>query len=582
MGSQTRARGALSVSRIHRPPPPPARASPSAAARDHSLSAAAARLLRLESPVSTSCTYLWNRLLGLLCSGSGGPGPPDLALRVFDAMPQRDAVSYNTLIACLSRAGRGHAERARAYSRMLREDGVRPTGTTFSALLSLSGGGDAASRGFVRQMHAHAVQLGLCSNAFVGSALVRAYDRCGDEDAILALFGEIDEPDVVCWNVMVDACARRGSVWRAVVVLSRMCRAGGVVDGFTLVSILKACSRAVDLGLGMQLHACTWKIGFESETTTCNALITMYLKCGGGVSSAVGVFDRMVEPNIISWTAMISGLVQHGLSMDATGFYKQMVSVGGMENDFCFTSVLSAFSILASLEHGKMVHCRIMKSGFCLDVILGNALLDMYFKCGSPEDAQSVFDAMPAYDVVSWTVMIVGYGRHGKARKAVDCFGAMVDRSFRPDSITFLAVLSACSRGGFVDEGLKIFQSMATEHGIKPNREHCACLVHLLGHAGRLNEAEALIRGMGLQFDSFAWESLLGACGIHREVELGKRSAVKVMELEPWKDGPYVLLSNMYAEQCQWREKEMLRERLDYNSVRKDTAFSWFPVSEAN
>ncbi|XP_062233385.1 pentatricopeptide repeat-containing protein At2g22070-like [Phragmites australis] len=577
MGSQTLARGALSISRAHLPP---ARASP--CARDHYLSAAAARVLRLEAPAAASATYLWNRVLGLLCSGRGGS--THLARRVFDAMPERDAVSYNTLIACLSRAGRGHAERARSYERMLREDGVRPTGTTLSALLALSGGGggDAASRGFFRQVHAHAVRLGLCSNAFVGSALVQAYERCGDADAVGGVFEEIEEPDVVCWNVMIDACTRRGSVRRAVEVLSRMCRGGGVADGFTLASILKACFRSEDLGLGMQLHACAWKVGFDSETVTCNALITMYLKCGGRVSSAVDVFDWMLEPNIISWTAMIAGLVQNGFAMEAAGFYKQMVRVGDKENDFCFTSVLSAFGALASLEHGKMVHCRAVKTGFCFDMILGNALLDMYFKCGSSADAQFVFDTMWTYDVVSWTAMIVGYGRHGEARKAVDCFGAMVDGGFRPDGITILAVLSACSQGGLVDEGLSIFHSMADEHGIEPQREHYACLVYLLGHAGRLKEAEKLIRKMGLQLDSFAWESLLGACGIHGEVELGKRSAGKVMELEPWKDEPFVLLSNMYAEQCQWREKEMLRERLNYSNVRKDAALSWFPVSEAN
>ena len=133
-----------------------------------------------------------------------------------------------------------------------------------------------------------------------------------------------------------------------------------------------------------------------------------------------------------------------------------------------------------------------------------------------------------------------------------------------------------------MDEGLSIFRSMSEDHGIKPEREHCACLVYLLGHAGRLNEAETLIMKMGLQLDTFAWESLLGACGIHGEVELGKRSAGKVMELEPWKDGPYFSLSNMYAEQSQWCEKEMLRGRLDYSNVRKDAALSWFPVSEVN
>ncbi|KAL6606006.1 hypothetical protein ACP70R_041659 [Stipagrostis hirtigluma subsp. patula] len=236
----------------------------------------------------------------------------------------------------------------------------------------------------------------------------------------------------------------------------------------------------------MQLHACAWKVAFDSETGTCNALITMYLKCGGGMSSPVDVFDRIAEPNIISWTAVIAGLVQNGLAVEAARFYKEMVRAGEKENDFCFTSVLSASSTLVSLEHGKMVHCRAVNTGLSFDLVFGNALLDMYFKCGSCADAQFVFDTMPAYDMVSWTAMVIGYGRHGEARKTVECFRAMADRGFSPDSIAFLAALSACSQGGLVDEGLAIFHSMSEDHGIEPQREHCACMAYLLGHAGRL------------------------------------------------------------------------------------------------
>ncbi|KAM0918311.1 hypothetical protein ACQ4PT_008888 [Festuca glaucescens] len=497
-------------------------------------------------------------------------------------MPERDNVSYNTHITRLSRLGSA-AEGARAYWRMLSEDGggVRPDGTTLLALLALTCA--RASHGLVRQVHSHAVRLGLCSNAFVGTALVRAYEQWGDTGAITAVFEEVAQPDAVCWNVMIDACTRHGSLRRALEMLSRMRRAGGVADGFTLASFLKACcSREEDLSLGLQLHTWACKIGVDSETAICNALITMYLKCGAETSSAVQVFQRTSEPNIITWTSMISGFVQNGLAVEAVSFYKEMVRTGERENDYCFTSVLSAFGALASLEHGKMVHCRVTKSGFCSDTIVGNAILDMYSKCGSSSDASFVFRMMQVHDVVSWTAMIVGFGRHGEATKAVMCFREMVHDGFMLDGVTFLAVLSACTQGDLVDEGLAIFRSMVEDHHVKPQRKHCACLVDLLGHAGRLKEAETLIRAMRLEMDPLAWESLLSACGLHGEVQLGKRSAGKVMELEPWKYGPYVLLSNMYAEQCQWREKEVLRGRLDGSNVRTGAGHSWFSVSEAS
>ncbi|XP_006656739.2 pentatricopeptide repeat-containing protein At2g22070-like [Oryza brachyantha] len=569
MGGRLLGRGALSTTaRID----PPARSS-----RDHSLAAGAARVLRLDA---SPAAHLWNKLLGLYSLR----GAPDVARRLFDGMPQRDSVSYNTLIA---RVCRSAPEGARAYSRMLREDGcggARPDGRTLSALLALplSPGGDAAGRGFVRQVHSHAVRLGLCSSAFVGTALVRAYGRCRDTGAIAGVFKEIAEPDVVCWNVVIDACTQTGSVSRAAEVMSRMRMAGYSADGFTLTSILKGCSREEDLGLGMQLHARLWKVGFDSETASCNALISMYLKCRAGMSSAVQVFDGISEPDITTWTAMIAGLVQNGLGVEAVSFYKEMVRAGEKENGYSFASVLSACCAIARLQHGKMVHCRIFKSGFCMDTIVGNTLLDMYFKCGSSMDAQLVFNTMCSYDVVSWTAMIVGYGRHNDAGRALESFRTMIDRGFKPDNITFLTILSACSQGGLVDEGLKIFHSMVEFYNVKPQREHYACLVDLLGHAGRLNEAETLIRQMGLELDSFAWESLLSACGLHGEVDLGKKSAGKVMELEPQKHGPYVLLSNMYAEQCRWHDKEMLRERLNCSNIRKGASWSCFPASEAN
>ncbi|CAM0913194.1 unnamed protein product [Alopecurus aequalis] len=274
----------------------------------------------------------------------------------------------------------------------------------------------------------------------------------------------------------------------------------------------------------------------------------MYLKCGGGMSSAVKVLDRISEPNIITSTAMISGLAQNGLAVKEISFYRKMVRAGESENDYCLTSVLSAFGAFASLEHGKMAHCRVTKSGFCLDTIVGNTLLDMYIKCGSTSDTRFVFHMMQERDVVSWTAMMAGCRRHGKARKAIMCFREMVHEGFNPDSLTYLAVLSVCSQGDLVDERLAIFCSMVEDHHVNPQRENFACLVDLLAHAGRLKEAETLIRALGLEMDPSVWEPFLGACGIHGEVELGKRSAGRVMELEPWKYGPHVLLSNMYAE----------------------------------
>ncbi|XP_073010918.1 putative pentatricopeptide repeat-containing protein At3g15130 [Typha latifolia] len=531
--------------------------------------AAHARLLKLHFFNGNSS--LWNKLLNLYSRCGLRP----IVLNMFDTMPNRDIVSYNTVISSQPRSDSGAFDAMHLYARLLHED-LQPNHITFSALLAASHG--IVCPQFVEQIHAQSLKLGLNLNGFVGSAIVNAYEKCrGMEEAIHA-FEEIVDLDSVCWNVMIDVCARRGSKSHIAEVFSRMRKEGGSsFDCFTLTSVLKTCLEKGELYLGMQLHGCAWKAGLESEAPTGNALITMYLNCGEGMSSAIEVFRRILKPNIISWTAMISGLMQNGLAAEAAGFYKEMVNAGVMENDFCFTSLLPVSGMLASLEHGRMVHCRIQKSAFCSDVMVGNALIDMYFKCGSLEDGQLAFETMTKHDTVSWTIMILGFGQHGEGDKALEIFRAMTTGGFIPDSVTFLAILSACSHGGLVDEGLRIFHSMVDRYKIKPKREHCACIVDLLGRAGRLKEAESFIGKMEIGMDPLAWEALLGACGMHGEMELGQRSAEKIMVLEPQKDGPYVLLSNMYAERRRWQEKENLRERLDSSRSRKDAACSWFP-----
>ncbi|OAY84203.1 putative pentatricopeptide repeat-containing protein [Ananas comosus] len=429
-------------------------ASPGAAA-----DAAHARLVKLLCPgaasssSSSSSSSLWNKLLALYSRS----GRPLVALKVFDKMPVRDSVSYNTMISSQPRTSRGALDAARLYARMLGE-GLGPDFITFSALLAVASDAVGCAR-FVEQSHAHSIKFGSNSNGFVGSALVNAYVRCGGMDEAIRAFDEIAECDAVCWNVMIDVCARRGSKSRVVEVFSRMRKEGGAIfDCFTLTSVLKTCVEAEDLGLGMQLHGCAWK-------------------------------------------ALLNGLAE-----EAAKFYKQMARVGETENEFCFASLLPAFSILASLEHGRML----------------------------------VFETMVMRDLVSWTIMIRGFGQHG----------------------------------------LRVFGSMVDDYNVKPEREHFACVVDLLGRSGRLKEAELLIGKMEKGMDPLAWETLLGACRIHGEVGLGQKSAEKVMELEPHKDGPYVLLSNMYAERRRWVEKEKLRERLDTSGLRKEAALSWFPALE--
>ncbi|CAA6665708.1 unnamed protein product [Spirodela intermedia] len=452
---------------------------------------------------------LWNKLLNLY--GRCGQNRTTMRL-LFDEMRERDVVTFNTMISSCLRSG-DNREVARA-----------PNNITLSMLLAASSCSPAPLC-LVEQIHAQSVKMELAGDGFVG--VLEQANR---------VFDRMDQVDAVGWNILIDSCARSGTAERTVEIFSRMRRQDGeneTIDGFSLTSVLKTCSEPKYLRLGTQIHACAFKAGFSSETPIGNALITMYSKC-----------QKCKE----SMAAFLHGHAENGFCGERI-FFRQRAS---------------SFQWPRKPSERKANSCRVAKSAHGFDVAVGNALVDMYFKCGSLEDGQRVFRTMTNHDVVSWTAMIGGLGQHGKAREALEVLQEMVAGGYKPDSVTFLAGLSACSHGGLVNDGFKIFHSMTSIYRIKPMKEHYASLIDLLGRAGKLEDAARFIAEMGLDSDPLAWETFL-----------------KIMELEPQKEGAYVMLSNIYAEKRMWEQKGILRHTLDATGLKKDVGYSWSTVVES-
>ena len=516
---------------------------------------------------------LLNKLLALYgrCSQNRS------AERLFDEMRERDTVTFNTMI---SLCGTASLPALQLYS-LMRGSGMKPNNITLSVLLAASSS-SASSLRLHEQIHAQAVKFQLAGDSFVGSSLINRYSRSHGLEQANRVFDRMAEVDSVSWNIMIDAYARLSSTDRTIEIFTRMRRSNSqIMDGFSLTSVLKTCSDPKYLRTGEQIHACSLKAGFLRLTPMGNALVTMYSNCEGPKNSIITAFRDIKEKNIISWTAIISGLMHNDLHEEAIVFYLEMLRMGFLENEFSFASVVPAFSGLSSLQHGRLIHGRIEKSAYGVDVAVGNALVDMYFKCGSTDDGKRVFMGMKNRDVVTWTAIIDGMGRHGKAREALLLLSEMEDEGYRPDSVTFLAGLAACSHGGLVDDGLEVFQSMTSIHGIKPKKEHYASLIDLLGRAGKLEAAERFIAEMGLDSDLLAWEALLSACRIHGDKNLGEVAAKRMMELEPEKQAPYVMLSNIYAEEKMWEEKGRLRHRFDTTGLKKSVGCSWSTTLES-
>jgi pentatricopeptide repeat protein len=277
---------------------------------------------------------------------------------------------------------------------------------------------------------------------------------------------------------------------------------------------------------------------------------------------------------------MISGYSQNGLFDEAVLLFQQMQLTGVMPGTNTFASILPACANLAALEYGKEIHGDIIRSGFQSDEFVGNALIDMYAKCGSIEKACKVFNNLLRRDVVSCTAMIGGYAMHGYSKEALQLFKKMLHAGIDPNHVTFVGVLSACCHSGLVDDGWQYFKCMKQYYHITPTMDHYCCMVDLLGRAGHLKEAQDFVNKMPVKPNAAVLGSLLGACRIHINVDLAEHVAECLFELDPENAAPYVLLSNIYAAACRWDGMEKVRRMMKERRVRKKPGCSWIEVNK--
>jgi pentatricopeptide repeat protein len=331
------------------------------------------------------------------------------------------------------------------------------------------------------------------------------------------------------------------------------------------------------LQYGVWIHAYMIKSGFESNISVVNTLLDVYAKCER-IELARKVFDKMTERNVVSWTAIIAGYSQYGHANEALTHFYQMQEEDIEPEVITIASVLPACAHLAALQQGKCIHAYIIRRGIELDVPVCTALLTMYAKCGCIEVARQLFDKMAERDLVSWSAMITGYGMHGDGENALALFSQMQQIGMKPDNITFIGILSACSHAGLVDEGLRYFDCMSQDYSLTPGVEHYACMVDLMGRAGCLDEAHNLIKMMPIEPDDSVWGALLGACRIHSNIELGEFVSKRLLELEPKKVGNYVLLSNIYAAAGRWDDVMKVRSMLKDRGLKKIPGSSWIEI----
>jgi pentatricopeptide repeat protein len=497
----------------------------------------------------------------------------DIALKVFERIPQRNVVSWNAIIGGYSH--NGHPREALTFFNEMQVQGIQPNSITIVSVLPACA--DLLSLDQGKQIHSYIIRNGFESDV-VGTGLVDMYAKCGNVDIARRLFEKMPKRDVVSWTAIIAGYSQNGHPHEALAFFKEMQVQGIKPDSITIGSVLPACADLLVLEHGKQIHGYVMRSGFVSDVVLGNGLVDMYAKCGH-ICIARQLFERMPERDFVSWTAIIAGYSQNGHSHEALALFNEMQVQGIKPDSITMVSVLSGCADLLALEQGKQIHGYAIRTGFESDVAVGNGLVHMYAKCGHIGIARHVFDKMLSRNVVSWNVMILGYGIHGHGEDALALFIQMQQIGTKPDHITFVSVLTACSHAGLVHEGWQYFECMESDYGLAPELEHYACLVDLLGRAGHLNEAHGIIKKMPLEPDAAMWGALLGACRIHCNIELGEEAAKHLFELEPNKAGYYVLLSNIYAEAGRWEDLAKLRTMMRDRGVKKRPGCSFIEVN---
>ncbi|XP_075647406.1 pentatricopeptide repeat-containing protein At4g16470-like [Castanea sativa] len=290
-----------------------------------------------------------------------------------------------------------------------------------------------------------------------------------------------------------------------------LCTTGVRVEPRTYALLLQECIFRKEYKKGRRIHALMVVVGYDPNEYMKTKLLILYVK-SGDLGTAHVLFDNLREKSLVSWNAMIAGYVQKGLEEVALNLYYKMRQTGFIPDQYTFASVFRACATLATLEHGKQAHGVMIKCQIRENVVVNSALMDMYFKCSSLSDGHRVFDKSLNRNVVMWSALISGYGQHGKVVEVLESFHRMKTEGFKPNYVTFLSVLSACSHGGLLDEGWAYFSSMTKDYGIQPRGQHYAAIVDLLGRAGRLQEAYEFVLKSPCKEHSVIWGALLGAC----------------------------------------------------------------------
>ncbi|KAI6692462.1 hypothetical protein NL676_020172 [Syzygium grande] len=515
---------------------------------------------------------VWNSLLSMYARCGDVLG----VVKLLDEMPVKDTISWNTALSGFLR--NGEFEMGFGMFKRMWEGGARGVDkATVTTILSGCDGRELSR--VVESMHGVVFRGGFEREITIGNALITSYFKCGGIDWGMRVFNEMFERNVISWTAVISGL-QQNEFYEDSLKLFMSMRSGSIYPNtLTYLSSITACAGLQAMNTGRQLHGIAWKLGIQSDLLVESALMDMYAKCGS-LEDALDLFESAEIIDEVSMTVIVVGFAQNGFEEEAIQVFLKMVKAGLEIDSNAVSAVLGVFGADTSLGLGKQIHSLIIKRCFFHIPFVSNGLINMYAKCGDIVESIKVFSRMPSRNLISWNSMVNAFACHGDGCGALRLHEEMKMEGVKPTDVTFLSLLHACSHIGLVEKGMEFLDSMERDYGISPRTEHYACVVDMLGRAGRLAEAKSFIEGMPTEPGVLVWQALLGACSMHRDSDLGRYAAEQLISSAHDTPAPYISLANIYSAEGNWEERARTMKRMKEAGVAKETGISSIEIEK--
>ncbi|CAI0548427.1 unnamed protein product [Linum tenue] len=508
------------------------------------------------------------------------------ARKVFDNLPRRNVIAWTTLMSGYVQNSRPESA-VEVYREML-ESGSLPTGHTLGIALNACSALNLLDLG--RQFHAFIIKYKIAHDPSVGNALCTFYSKFGCLKSAVETFKGIEEKNVISWTAIITACGDSSDAASGLRFFIEMLKEDVNPNEFTFTAVISLCSVLIALDTGAQVHSLAIKLGYESNIQIINSIMYLYLK-SGRIDEAQNFFNRLESVSMVTWNAVIAGhaqaidvakdeLLAHRSGTEALRNYFHLNRSVLKPDLYTLSSIFTVCGKILAAEQGEQIHAHTIKTGFLSDVVVGTALVNMYSKCGSVERASKAFLEMSTRTLISWTAMISSFAQHGWSNQALQLFEDMRLAGVKPNQITFVGALAACSHARMVNEGLRYFEMMRKEYRIRPLMDHYGCMVDLYVRLGRIDEAFNVVKKMDFPPNEFIWLVLISGCRDQGNEEIGFHAAQQLLKLKPKDPQIYSILLNYYASAKSWEDVSRLKELMKEEKIGILEDWSWISIKD--